>query len=62
VATTVGGGYLVFLAIVVVFHVWIAGQRTALWSAVRGGAFLAFGVAVPVFLLLGWLDGRRASR
>jgi len=61
VATTVGGGYLVFLAIVLVFHVWIAGQKTALGSAIAGGAFLAFGVAGPVFLLFGWLEGRRAS-
>jgi hypothetical protein len=61
VATTVGGGYLVFLAIVVIFHVWIAGQKTALGSAIAGGAFLAFGVAGPMFLLFGWLQGRRAS-
>jgi hypothetical protein len=58
VVTTVGGGYLVFLAIVLVFHVLIAGQRGALRSAVTGGAFLAFGVTAPVFLLLGWLEGR----
>jgi hypothetical protein len=60
-ATTVGGGYLVFLVIVLIFHVWIAGQKTALGSAIAGGAFLAFGVAGPVFLLFGWLQGRRAS-
>jgi hypothetical protein len=61
VATTASGGYLVFLAIVLVFHVWIAGQKTALLSAVAGGAFLAFGLAAPVFLLLGWLQFRQAS-
>lgn len=58
VMTTVIGGYISFLAIVLVFHVWIAGQREALESAVAGGAFLAFGVAAPVFLLLAWLDAR----
>ena len=37
---TVVGGYLVFLAIVAVFHVGLAGQRGALRSAAAGGAFL----------------------
>ena len=37
---TVAGGYLVFLAIVVVFHVGLAGEHGALGSAVTGGAFL----------------------
>jgi len=40
IAITVAGGYACFLAIVLVFHVWIAGQRGALSSAMRGGAFL----------------------
>jgi protein-S-isoprenylcysteine O-methyltransferase Ste14 len=44
VSTTVGG-YLVFLAIVAVFHVALAGQRGALRSAVWSGAFLLFGAA-----------------
>src|SRR6266487_3024773 len=43
--TTIAGGYVAFLAIVVVFHVWIAGRRGALRSAAVGGGFLAFGVA-----------------
>ena len=54
------GGYAAFLAIVLVFHVWVAGQRGALLSAVRGGAFLAFGVALPALLLLSWIDSRRS--
>jgi hypothetical protein len=58
VVTTVGGGYLVFLVIVLVFHVWISGQQGAFRSAVTGGAFLAFGVTAPAFLVLGWLEGR----
>jgi hypothetical protein len=40
VGTTLGG-YVVFLAIVLVFHVWLAGERNALASAAWGGAFLS---------------------
>ena len=39
------GGYLVFLAIVAVFHVGLAGQRGALRSAATGGAFLLAGAS-----------------
>ncbi|MGH2590176.1 MAG: DUF6256 family protein [Actinomycetota bacterium] len=35
------GGYIVFLAIVLVFHVWLAREADALASAVWGGAFLS---------------------
>jgi hypothetical protein len=55
VATTVGGGFLVFLAIVQIFHVWIARQSGALRSALTGGGFLAFGVVAPSFLLVSGL-------
>jgi hypothetical protein len=41
IAVTVAGGYGCFLAIVLVFHVWVIGQRAALGSALRGGTFLA---------------------
>jgi hypothetical protein len=34
------GGYATFLAIVLIFHVWLAGERYALSSAASGGAFL----------------------
>jgi hypothetical protein len=40
-ARMVVGGYVVFLAIVLVFHVWLAGERESLVDAVWGGAFLA---------------------
>src|SRR5262245_48696000 len=42
---TVLGGYLLFLAIVAVFHVGLAGQHRALLSAAAGGAFLLAGAA-----------------
>jgi hypothetical protein len=41
IVTTVVGGYATFIAIVLVFHVWLAGERDALWSAVWGGGFLS---------------------
>jgi hypothetical protein len=56
------GGYAVFLAIVLVFHVLIAGQRDAMRYAVAGGALLAFGVAVPVFALLNRLGSALRRR
>lgn len=61
VGTTALGGYACFLVIVTVFHVWLAGQRGALLSAVTGGGFLTLGAALPVFLLLSWVE-RRWSR
>jgi hypothetical protein len=57
VAVTVAGGYLVFLLVVLVFHVWVAGERGALPSAVRGGAPLT-AVAVSAFVLLSWVESR----
>ncbi|MGZ4151595.1 MAG: DUF6256 family protein, partial [Actinomycetota bacterium] len=60
--TTALGGYAVFLAIVLVFHVLIAGQRDAMRYAVAGGALLAFGVAVPVFALLSRLESALRRR
>ena len=56
---TIGLGYLVFLAIVLVFHVLIAGQRGAMISAVGGGAFLAFAVAMPLFVAGSLIRARR---
>lgn len=50
IAVTVVGGYGCFLAIVVVFHIWVVGQRGALHSALRGGGFLA-AICAAVFVL-----------
>ena len=41
VTGTILGGYIVFLAIVVVFHVWLAGDGDAFVEALWGGAFLS---------------------
>lgn len=59
---TVGGGYAALLVIVLVFHVILARDPGALRSAATGGAFLAFGVAVPVFAASEWARRRRAER
>ena len=50
IAITVAGGYGCFLAIVLVFHVWVVGQKGALGSALRGGGFLAAVCAVAFVL------------
>ena len=53
---TAVGGYAVFLAFVAIFHVAVAGAPLReLAHAAVGGGVLAFGVAVPAFVLLGWL-------
>jgi len=61
-AVTVMSGYGVMLLIVLVFHVVLAQESGALRSAAVGGAFLAFGVAVPVFVLSEAVDRRRRAR
>jgi hypothetical protein len=61
-AITVVGGFAVFLSIVQLFHVWLAGQRGALRSALTGGGFLAFGVVAPAFLVLSWISNRVRRR
>lgn len=45
VVRTIVGGYVAFLAIVLVFHVWLAEDPGAFASAVGGGAFLV-GIAL----------------
>ena len=54
---TIVGGYLVFLAIVAVFHVGLAGQHGALKSAAFGGAFLLLGAAA-VYAVCWWSIAR----
>ena len=43
------GGYVAFLVIVLIFHVWLAAESEAFASAVWGGAFLS-GILVVVAL------------
>ena len=46
VRTTVGG-YVVFLAVVLIFHFWLAKEPDAFVNALWGGAFLS-GIALSV--------------
>jgi hypothetical protein len=60
VVRTSVGGYVAFLMIVLIFHVWLAKEPDAFVSAVWGGAFLS-GIA----LVVGWgssLLGQRSRR
>jgi hypothetical protein len=64
---TVTAGYLTFLAIVLLYYLALGGQgRAFLAQALWGGAFLAFAVAAPAFLLASWLEdlarGARRTR
>jgi hypothetical protein len=63
VATTFLMGFVFFLGIIVVFYFIISGQsRSIITHALWQGSVLAFGIVLPAFLLLSWLDrrGRRA--
>jgi len=59
VRTTVGG-YVAFLAIVLIFHVWLAKEPEAFVNALWGGAFLS-GIALSVAWCSSIL-GRRSRR
>ena len=58
--TTAAAGYGMFLAIVLVFHVWLARDHTALRSAVAGGAAL-LAIVIPAFALAEWFSRRRSG-
>jgi drug/metabolite transporter (DMT)-like permease len=58
---TIVGGYATFLAIVLVFHVWIADQPEAFPSALWGGAFLC-GVTLALAAVSSLLTRHRARR
>ena len=59
VRTTVGG-YVAFLAVVLIFHVWLAREPDAFVNALWGGAFLS-GIALSVAGCSSLL-GRRSRR
>jgi hypothetical protein len=54
VLVTFIGGYVVFLGIVAVFHVWLSGDRGAFASAATGGPVLLL-VCAPPFAVLSWV-------
>jgi hypothetical protein len=58
-ASMVAGGYLVFLAIVVVFYFVLGGEESSfILQALGEGSLLAFAMVIPAFLALSWLDER----
>ena len=57
VVTTAAGGYVVFVAIVAIFHVWLGAERDALGSALVEGSLLALAV-LALFALFAWLPRR----
>ncbi|HEX6330433.1 MAG TPA: DUF6256 family protein [Actinomycetota bacterium] len=63
---TLAGGYVCFLAVVIVFHTWIGGEEDALRGALWGGAFLsavAVGLAaVRSVAARSFADGRPSKR
>jgi hypothetical protein len=59
-AATITAGYAMFLAIVLVFHVWLARDHAALRSAVAGGAAL-LAIVLPAFVLTEWFARRRSG-
>lgn len=58
---TIVGGYATFLAIVLVFHVWIADQPHAFANALWGGAFLC-GITLVLAAVWSLVARRRALR
>ena len=60
VVWTAVGGYVAFLVIVLIFHVWLAGETDAFANALWGGAFLS-GITV-VAALGSSLIGRRSRQ
>jgi hypothetical protein len=60
VAITLAGGYAAFLLLVVSYYSVVANQTPAfLRAAVSGGAFIAFAVALPGWLLLSGAEAFR---
>ena len=56
---TAVGGYLAFMAMILLYNVLLGGEDVRLIrDAVTGGAWLGLGVAVPALLLFGWLEAR----
>jgi Family of unknown function (DUF6256) len=62
-AGTMAGGFVFFLAIVVVFYFVLGDEDVSLIvEAVVGGSALAFLIVGPVFLVFSWLAERSSRR
>ncbi len=63
VIVTAASGYGLFLAVVVLYYGLVAEQTPAfLNEAIEGGAFLAFAVAVPAFMLFSLIAGLQPAK
>ncbi len=57
------GGYLVLMAVVLLYYVAVAGQgRSFLVAAFTGNALVAFGIGVPALLVIAWVGERLRLR
>lgn len=62
-ASMVVGGYVVFVAIVVLFYFVLGGEAPSfILQALGEGSVLTFGMVVPAFLGLSWLAERGRPR
>jgi Family of unknown function (DUF6256) len=59
VAGTVGGGYLLLLAVVVAYYLGVARVGPGFLESAVTGTALLLGLAAPVFAALSWLAERR---
>ena len=61
--TTAAGGYVLFLAIVLIYYFTLGGESARfVRDAVFGGGWLAFGIAIPAFMAAAWLENRLGPR
>jgi len=59
VAGTVGGGYLLLMAVVVAYYFGVARVGSGFLESAVTGTALLLGLAAPVFAALSWLAERR---
>lgn len=61
-AVTAAGGYLMLVAVVILYYYGVARAGSRFLDSVFSGCALLLGVCMPVFLAASWLAERRAHR
>jgi Family of unknown function (DUF6256) len=57
------GGYVVFIAVILLYYFALGGEDfTFIRDALTGGVWLGFGIAVPGLLFLAWVGERTSQR
>ncbi len=57
------GGYVVFIAVILLYYFALGGENlTFIRDALTGGVWLGLGIAVPGLLFLGWVEERIGKR